>query len=311
MAEILTPAERFAAGTLHPAALAGAPVTGPHPDRAGLADVALSFLLVLCHVLAVPAAGARALALSFREAELWRWLWARPGGAWRSLRRIAFVRLARQMLKLFIWTGAERTVVRRFRADAETLPPGGCVWAIPHSAWLRALAVWGNGRAEGLALAGDGWARRLAARRARPDFRGLRRLVRHLRAGGRAAVAADSFVLRGACEARFLGYSTRVSMAAVRIASAGRVAVVPAWLSHAGGVLQLEFGDVLPAPQGRAEQAATARALLEFFERRIAEDPAQWNDLVPFFRKHARRLRGGAGVGERLSARGRARPIVP
>lgn len=285
MAKILISVERRAARP-RPAARASAPSVPT--DTSVLADAALSLLLAVCHGLAAPAAAARALALALRDAELRTWLRSRPGGAWRSLRRIAFARLARQALKLCILAGAKRSVLRRIRVEPETLPPEGCVWAIPHSAWLRPLAVWAKDRNAGLALAGDGWARRLEARSAGTDFRGLRRLVRHLRAGGRAAVAADSFVAHDACEARFLGYPTRVSIVAVRLAAAGRVAVVPAWPSYDEGVLRLEFGPAISAPGNRAGQAETARALLDFFERRIAEDPAQWNDLVPFFRKHAR-----------------------
>ena len=293
MAKILISVERGAARRLPCArpSIPSVPAGGPV-----LADAVLSLLLVLCHGLAVPAAAARALALAVRDAELRTWLRARPGGARHSLRRIAFARLARQALKLFILAGAERTALRRVDVEPETLPPGSCVWAIPHSAWLRLLAVWAKDRNAGLALAGNGWAGRLGTRSAGTDLHGLLRLVRHLRAGGRAAVAADSFVARDACEARFLGYPTRVSTVAVRVAAAGRVPVVPVWPSYADGALRLEFGPAIPAPRDHAGQAETARALLDFFERRIARDPAQWNDLVPFFRKHARRAPHDTGT---------------
>ena len=262
-------------------------------------DVVLAIGLAACHVCAVPLAALDGLFEQMVHPRVMQWLASCPGGAWRQLRRIRFVRLARLLFKAFVLAGGHRLVTRRILVDdaSAPLPPGGCVFAICHTAWGHALVPWAAARHFAVVLAGSRWAHEAGDLYAPRSSAGLHRILRLLRAGGRAAVAVDSFAGRGACEARLFGVPVLVSLVAVRLAAAAGVPLVPAWIAYDRGRLRIYFGQSVDVAPGSVEP--TLRQMLNCFEGWIREDPAEWNDLMPFLR--------GTVRGAELAAR----PAVP
>jgi hypothetical protein len=263
-----------------------------------VADAVLATGLAACRVCAVPLAALDGLFEQMVHPSVMRWLASCPGGAWRHVRRIRFVRLARLLFKAFVLAGAHRVVVRRIVVDdgSAPLPPGGCVFAMCHTAWGHALVPWAAARHFAVVLAGSRWAHEAGELYAPRSTVGLHRILR-LRAGGRAAVAVDSFARRGACEARLFGVPVLVSLVAVRLAAAAGVPLVPAWIAYDRGRLRIYFGQSVDVVPGSVERAL--RQMLDCFEGWIREDPAEWNDLMPFLR--------GTVHGAELAAR----PAVP
>lgn len=211
------------------------------------------------------------------------WLAQCPGGAWRQLYQIRFVRIARQLLKGFVRAGWDESVLRRivFGHETNALPPT-CVLAICHTAWNHALLRWVTERRFALVLANERWAAEAGVCYAPGNTAGLRRIVRHLRAGGRAIVVMDSFAERRGRDEQFLGERVRLSPLAVRLAACAGVPVVPTWIAYHSGQLCVSVGRSVAAVAGRSGQ--TARRVLDAFEGWIRQDPAQWNDLMPFLR---------------------------
>jgi hypothetical protein len=264
-----------------------------------LPDAVLAAGLAACRVCAVPIGALDGLFEQTVHPRVMQWLARCPGGAWRQLRRIRFVRLARLLLKTFVRAGGDGAVLRRIVVDdaGAPLPPGGCVLAICHTAWGHAVVPWVAARRFAVVLAGPRWAQEAGDVYAPRSTAGLRRILRWLRAGGRAAVAVDSFAARGACEARLFGVPVLVSLVAVRLAAAAGVPLVPTWIAYDRGRLRIHFGQSVDVPRGSIEWAL--RQMLDCFERWIREDPGEWNDLMPF-------LRGPVRGGELA-----ARPAVP
>jgi hypothetical protein len=232
---------------------------------------------------ALPLAVMDALVIWAVYPRIMAWLAQCPGGAWRQLYQIRFVRLARQLLKGFLRAGWDESVLRRivFRDERTAVPPT-CVLAVCHTAWNHAMLRWVTERGFGLVLASKHWASEVGACYAPPSTTGLRRIVRHLRAGGRAIVALDSFVDRQGEVEQFLGAQVRLSPLAVRVAACAGVPLVPAWIAFHDGQLRVSVGKSVVAVGERPRQVA--RRLLDAFEVWIRQDPAQWNELMPFLR---------------------------
>jgi lipid A biosynthesis acyltransferase len=255
------------------------------------ADLALAAALGVCNWLAWPIAAALQLRLRYRQAAVLQWLGGRPGGAGCAIRHIAFTRLARQVLKLFLLVGKEATVLRRVHCLGRgRLPRGGCVLAIAHTPWGRVLARWTLFRDFAFILAHRRWARWAGALHLLPTPAGLRRAVEELQRGRRVVVVIDDFVAFGGCAVQLLGRPARVSMRAARLAALANVPVVSVTLRCRHGLICVEIGRPFPPSRGRCVQQQITRALCAGTERWVSRFPEEWNDLLEY-------LAGEMGVG--------------
>ncbi len=203
-----------------------------------------------------------------------------PHGAWGALREIMLARLLRRSLSRPRDRFRPKVILE---GELETLR-AGCVIAFFHSPWDRLLIRWAISRSFALILAAESAASLLGSVYVGQDRSGLRRVVSHLRAGGRAAIAMDSFVERGGLAARFLGARVRVLAGAVRVAAAAQVPVIPIATSYARGGVTVRFGPEIRIGTGATAEGSAARALLGFFERTLRDEPAAWSGLLSFLR---------------------------
>lgn len=226
----------------------------------------------------------RYLRLQWRHPQVLRRLNTEWDGAWKALRRISFAALARRLLRD---PAVEHWRVMVGQVSIEGEPRGlatGYIMATFHSPWdslLMRLPVF-----EGfLVLANKEMASILGALYVARDCGGLRKLVRHLKSGGRVAVMMDAFVEEGRPAGRFLGAPVRVRAGAIRLAAYAQVPVVPLSTTYARGCLRVRFGPLIPVNAGVEQEAAATCAVLECFERAVREDPAAWRYLLGFLKK--------------------------
>lgn len=247
------------------------------------ADLALAAALGACHGLAWPIAAVQRLELHYRKAVTLPWLGRRRGGVGCAIRHIAFTRLARQVLKVFLLVGEEATVLRRVHCRGrERLPVGGCVLAVAHTPWGRVLARWALAHDFAFILAHRRWARWAGPLHLLPTPAGLRRAVEQLGRGRRVVVVVDDFVALGGCAVELLGRPARVSMRAVRLAALASVPVVPVTLRYRRGLISVEIGTPLPPSHGRCAQQQMTRDLCVGMERWLSRYPEEWNDLFKY-----------------------------
>jgi len=215
--------------------------------------------LALYRARAALSATERYFRLRRRYPQALKWLRSCRGGAWRTLRAISLARLVQRSHQdpaANPW-GA---IVQQVSIEGEDRGlAAGRLIALFHSPGDSLLARFAASQNLALVLANKGMAPLLGDLYVRRNRTGLRKLVRHLKTGGRVAIMMDWFAEEGDCAARFLGVPVRVRSGAVRLAACARVPVVPLVTTYARGCLRLRFGPVIPVGAG-VEQEGQGRA---------------------------------------------------
>ena len=252
----------------------------PPAVRAG--DAAVRGILALAGCLAAPAARIDAILRRekterIREA-LSRAHGGRTDGA-KELRSIWCARIAREGLHILDAWGLEQAILRRvvIVGDTEWLK-GRCVFAVYHSPWGRVLARWLSLQPRAVLFATGRWAARAPGAQLSCSWRGIRKLVEHVRSGGSAAVTCDHFGDNPhAVTASLLGREVRASSGAARMAAAAGVPLVPVAVRYANGRLEVRLGDRIPC--GKDETNTAARAVVSHFDAELRADPSSWADV--------------------------------
>ncbi len=248
------------------------------PTRGGskslLESICLGSVFTICQLLSIPIAVLHRLAVWVRLTHVSRYLSNSPDGLYNTLRDIWLTRLMRELFKLSMkmWLrGAALTLVNG------TLPENrktGYVIAICHTPWFRLLAEWCRDRDFALVLVDGAWINRTGHVNVPGGVSGLRRLVRHLRSGGRAVVIADVFDRSRCCGVRFFEEKRLASLLPARLAALGRVplhAVIP---SLQAKQLHIRTGPLFIVGTSAVEQQTVTQGLLAFFEQEIRKRPA-------------------------------------
>jgi lauroyl/myristoyl acyltransferase len=195
------------------------------------------------------------------------------------LRDCWFARCAREVLALALRSPLRASALDLVSFEDAPGQNGGHIIAVCHSPWGRLLSHWCRERGSGLAFAAPGWNRHLGDAHVAGGYRELRRLVKHLKGGGRAFVVVDVFPQRRGCPVRFLGLDRLASMVAVRLSAAAGVPIIPAVPVFRGGYIEVIYGTANAAPV-REERADVVRSLLEFVETQIRACPASWHGTM-------------------------------
>ncbi len=247
-----------------------------------------SLALALLHIYAILRAAERYLRFRRRYPQVLTFFSNRWGGAWKILQKISFTCLAQRLLQDPVGAKHEKTIVRHIRIEGEPHHLAArCVITLFHSPWDGLLARWAASQNFALVLASEGAASLLGALYVKRDRAGLRRLICHLRRGGRVAIMVDSFASAGGYAAQFLNIPVRVPAGAIRLARLGRVPVVPLSMGYDRGCLRIQIGQRIPVEAGNTGELRATCAVLEFFDQAVREDPAGWIHLISFLKRWA------------------------
>ena len=202
-----------------------------------------------------------------------------PGGLSRALREIWLSRLLRESLTFLLKTSFRATTLRLVDDSLVRGAGRGSVIAICHTPWARLLAEWCRVHDFALVIADGPWASRMGyVTGPGRGFSELRRVVRHLKTGGRVIVTADAFAGSRSSPVRFLQGERMVSLLPGRLALLAGVPLRPVVAHFADGSLRLRFGS-LPCARVPSAKHFT-QALLRFFEDEIRLRPAIWGDVL-------------------------------
>ena len=134
-------------------------------------------------------------------------------GPYFTIRKIWLARMLRRSLSLFLRTPLRNGYMSLINFNLILPQESGCIITICHTPWARLLAEWCRVNKFALVLVGGPWIKR--TRRVNipgGGLVGLRRLVQHLRSGGRVIVIGDNIGRSRCCSVNFLGKECMASI---------------------------------------------------------------------------------------------------
>ncbi|MCG6987288.1 MAG: hypothetical protein LJF06_03730 [Gemmatimonadetes bacterium] len=232
-------------------------------------------MTVLCRALAVLISTVHSLAVFCGLAQTPLVITHAPAGRTRTLREVWFAQLMRKVLELVLRTRLRGPATELVSASAAGAPVSGYVMAICHSPWARLLGAWCGLTRFALVVAPERWERRVGGHAlVRPGVLELRKLVQHLRAGGRAVVIADVRASDEGITVPFLGRRRRFWSLPGRLATCAGVPLLPVFPRWERGRLRVDFGPVIRAPRAGSHPEELTRLLLTCCDRAIRDRPA-------------------------------------
>lgn len=258
-----------------------------HSILENLGDVAVDTILWAADFLAAPLARLDSLLRPARNATVRARLRAIASGLVddnSGMRAIWFSRAVREGFNILSMAGLERAVLRRVTlvGDHSALSRS-CIFAIIHSPWDRVLARWLASQQGAVVFATGRWDERARGAHLPCNWRGIRKLVQHLRSGGVAAVTVDHFAGRASMfstHASVLGRDVQVSTGAARLAVVAGVPLVPVTTRFRCDRLEIVIGDEIEVAAKTISSAT--RAVLATFDREVCRDPSIWANAHPF-----------------------------
>lgn len=206
----------------------------------------------------------------------------------RELRRIWFARTARETLRILADAGLGKAMTGRIavlgNVDALDRP---AVLAVYHTPWARLLALWMCTDRRVVLLADTLWGRRAPGVHVTSGSRGMRQLLRELRAGRCVAVTVDHFGEGGRIThpARVLGCQADACVGAARLAARAGVPIVPVALRWRRGRLEIFLGHLLTVTPESV--GAGMGAVLSEFNAALRCDLSSWANAHRFLSRSA------------------------
>jgi Bacterial lipid A biosynthesis acyltransferase len=203
-----------------------------------------------------------------------------PGGVYKNLRSIWFVRLFRRVVSILVRTPL-RTKTLRLVDFMSLATDTGCVFVTCHTPWARLLMEWclendfaliianikSNQRANSIKKTGKG-------------FIELRHLLRHLRSGGRIIIMVDVFNNLSNCSAKFLERDYNVSLFPARLAKIADVPLMAVVPELRNGTIHFCTGPRFDLKIVNSDSCTVMQNLLAFFEKEIRQNPSIWSPFV-------------------------------
>lgn len=294
---------RNAAQVLFPDILAP---LGRRAARAGMDDALVGAMLVAADRMARPVAVIDELLRPRRSARLRERLHRLHGGTTdgsSELRGIWFARIAREGFRLMLLLGFAEAVLRRVRIVGHARTNPSCVYAIYHTPWGRVLALWMARRSDSVVFSAQRWLDRAGKAHVPCTWRGLREVVRRIKAGSCAAVTADHFGPRPGHSTiiSFLDREVEISTGAARMAAAAGVPLVPVVTRYRHGRVEVVLGPAIVVEESGVGDA-TRRVAAEF-DAELRRDPSSWEQAhrflsveCPALSARGPALRGGSGA---------------
>jgi hypothetical protein len=246
----------------------------------GPKDILLRGLLTACHIFAGAIACVHLLLKMMRVTRMPTVLMECSVGSIGMLQEIWFGRVARDLISLALRSPLRDAAIRLVCAGPSIHATGACVLAVCHTPWQRLLANWCQHHNFALIPAAARWARHAGHAHVPWKYSGLRRLARHLRAGGRVVVIADSFDVPGGVALNFLGSKRMASRIAARLAELANVPLVAAIPAYRDGRVRFDVGAKFAAVKAPLSSLRLTTQLVAYVEQEIRRQPAVWGDAL-------------------------------
>lgn len=248
-------------------------------------DAVVGAMLAMADRLAKPVAVVDEILRPRRSARVREQLCSVHGGTTdgsAELRAIWFARIAREGFRVMLLLGFAKAVLRRVHVVGPTRVNGSCVYAIYHTPWGRVLALWMARQSDSVVFSAQRWLDRAGKAHVPCTWRGLRELVRRIKAGSCAAITADHFDSRAdhSAAAWILGREVQVSTGMARIAAAACVPIVPVMTRYRNGRVELAMGPEIIVSESCVVDGT--RRVIAVFDAELRRDPSSWEQVHRF-----------------------------
>ena len=210
----------------------------------------------------------------------------------------SYLRTFWEVLALPRWTPAE--VVARVRTEDEdrlrtAFAAGGAVVALPHSGNWDLAGAWAGGTGMPVSTVAEqldeaefqaflGYRQRLGLEvLSHRDPAAIASLAAAVRRGRLVCLVADRDLDGTGVPVRWRDRDVTMPAGPAVVARRTGAALIPAVCSYEGAAMVIRFGPPVAARPGRAGLVAMTQEVADFFAARIAEHPADWHMLQPFF----------------------------
>jgi hypothetical protein len=202
-------------------------------------------------------------------------------GPYFTIRKIWLARMLRRSLSLLLRTPLRNGNMALINFQLILPQESGCIITICHTPWARLLAEWCRVNNFALVLVGGPWIKR-TKRVNIPGggIIGLRRLVHHLRSGGRVIVIGDNIGRSRCCSINFLGKECMASILPARLALLAGVPLLAVTPQLKNGMVTIQNGITLEFQVIRDKPNEAIQSIFKFFEDEILLSPSIWAPYI-------------------------------
>ena len=236
-------------------------------------------LMFVCHALAAVIAAIYYFLFSIGILKISPIITNAPGGVYKNLRIIWFVRLLRRIVSVLIRTPFHKNVLQLINFEPGSIVPGSVIVSC-HTPWARLLTQWCVKNNYAMIVGWGPWTKRASIARHATGFDELRNLAKHLLSGGRIIIMADIFNDLNNCPVKFFEKPCNASLFPLRlakIANTSLVTVVPALKNK---TVQIHTGPEVSSNGYKEDPGKIMQIFLSYFENEIKEDPSVWSGYI-------------------------------
>lgn len=202
-------------------------------------------------------------------------------GTYNTIRKIWMARMLRRSLSLFLRTPLRYGCMSLVDCKIELPHKSGCIIAICHTPWARLLAEWCRVNNFALVLVGGPWIQRTGqVNIPGGGVVGLRKLVRHLRSGGKVIVMGDNIGRSRCCSVNFFGKESLASVLPARLASITGVPLLAITPKLEDGLVNIQNGITIGTEVIYMGQNEVMQRIFSFFENEILCSPSIWAPYI-------------------------------
>lgn len=245
-------------------------------------------LLYLFKILSLMISHFQSIALKNKWIKIPSLILEAPDNYFCTIRKIWLTRMLRRTLSFLIRTPLRYGTLALINYNLTLPPKSGCVIAIPHTPWSRLLAEWCRVNNYALVLVGGPWIKR-TGRINIPGggFSGIRRLIKHLRSGGRVIVIGDNIDRWRCCPVRFFGRDCFASILPVRIAAFVGVPLLAVYPKFEDGLVNIYNGFEASIEEIKTNEQKVIQKVFNYYENEIRRSPSIYE---PYILKSLNRL---------------------
>src|SRR5829696_3857996 len=138
----------------------------------------LRIIIFICHVLAAVTAAIYYFIFRIGLLKISSVITNAPGGGYKNLRIIWFVRLFRRMMSVLVRTSLRENVLQLMNFDPDSIAPGSVIVSC-HTPWARLITQWCVENDYAMIVGWGPWTKRASIARHATGFNELRNLAKH------------------------------------------------------------------------------------------------------------------------------------